>query len=83
MIRIEVVRESNESNSSVLRRFSKRVQGSGVVRKAKSLKSLERPLSTYKRKKRALKRIARRTEVEYLKKLGKIANEPYPKVGAR
>ncbi|MCC6290502.1 hypothetical protein IT398_00270 [Candidatus Nomurabacteria bacterium] len=68
---IEVTREGNESNSSVMRRFSKRVQTSGVIRRVKSLKAAERPQSHYKRKKSALKRLKRRTEYERLKKLGK------------
>lgn len=68
---IEVTREGNESNSSVMRRFSKRVQSAGIIRRVKSLKAAERPQSHYKRKKSALKRLTRRAEYERLKKLGK------------
>ena len=68
---IEVKRESSESNSSVMRRFSKRVQGSGIIRRVKSLRAVERPQSHYKKKKSALKRLTRRAEYERLKKLGK------------
>ncbi len=68
---IQVTREQNESNSSVLRRFSKRVQGSGIIRQVKSLRAAERPQSHYKKKKSALKRLTRRAEYERLKKLGK------------
>jgi ribosomal protein S21 len=71
---IEVKREAAESTGSVLRRFSKRVQGSGLIRKVKALKATERPLSAYKQKKSALTRLARRAAYERLKKLGKIAN---------
>ncbi len=73
MIMIEVKRDQSESTSSVMRRFSKRVQGSGIIKKIKARKSLERPLSQYKKKKSALKRLARRADYERLKKLGKIA----------
>lgn len=76
MIRIEVKREGTESTSSALRRFSKKVQVSGVVRKVKSLKAAERPLSHYKKKKAALKRLTRRAAYERLKKLGKLPNAP-------
>ncbi len=68
---IEVVRDGNESNSSLLRRFSKRVQGSGIIRRVKGLKAATRTESHYKRKKSALKRIERSAEYERLKKLGK------------
>lgn len=69
---IEVQRDQNESNSSLLRRFSKKVQGSGIIRRVKSLKATERVQSHFKKKQSALKRLARRTEYEKLKKLGKI-----------
>lgn len=68
---IEVKREQSESNSGVLRRFSKRVQGAGIIRLVKSRRASERPQSHYKKKKSALKRLTRRAEYERLKKLGK------------
>ena len=73
MIVIEVNRSAGESNSSIMRRFSKRVQSSGIVRKVKGLKSRERVQSHYKVKKAALKRLTKRVDRERLKKLGKIA----------
>ena len=76
MIMIEVSREQNESNSSVLRRFSKKVQGSGIVKRLKGMRFSERALSSYKKKKSALKRLTRRNEYERLKKLGKIDVAP-------
>lgn len=69
---VEVQRESNESNSSVLRRFSKRVQSAGVIKRAKSLRYRARPQSHFKKKKSALTRLARKLSYERLKKLGKI-----------
>lgn len=79
MINVEVSREPNESSSSLIRRFSKRLQGSNVVRRAKGLKERERPLSGFKKRQRALKRLTRRAEIEHLRKLGKLppANAPY------
>ena len=69
--RIEVKRSQNESSTSLMRRFSKRVQGLNLIRKVKSLKSAERPKSPYKKKMDALKRIAKRADLEYQRKLGK------------
>lgn len=68
---IEIKRESGESSSSLLRRFQKRVQGAGIIRRVKSLKSATRTQSHYKRKKSALTRLTRRAQYERLKKLGK------------
>lgn len=72
--RIEVTRSQNESSTSLMRRFSKRVQGLNLIRKVKSLKTAERPKSPYKKKKDALKRIAKRADMERQRKLGKIAD---------
>ena len=74
--RIEVKRDSTESTSGVLRRFSKRVQGANIVRQAKSLRFTERPLSHYKKKKSALVRLERRAAYERLKKLGQVPITP-------
>ncbi len=72
--RIEVTRSQNESSTSLMRRFSKRVQGLNLIRKVKSLKAVERPKSPYKKKMDALKRLAKRTDMERQRKLGKIAD---------
>ena len=69
--RIEVTRSQNESTQSLLRRFSKRVQGLNLVRHVKSLKAVERQESAYKKKCEALKRIAKRADLERQRKLGK------------
>ncbi len=72
--RIEVTRSQNESSTSLMRRFTKRVQGLNLIRAVKSLKTAERPKSAYKKKMDALKRIAKRADLERQRKLGKIAD---------
>lgn len=69
---IEVRKNPNENNASVLRRFSRRVQESGIIRRVKGSRYNERKESRIKVKKSALRRIGRRLEIEKLKKLGKI-----------
>ncbi len=69
---IEVKKNPNENNSSVLRRFSRRIIESGIIRKVKGARYNLRQESKLKVKKSALKRMARRKEVEKLKKLGKM-----------
>ena len=69
---IEVKKNPNENNSSVLRRFSRRIQESGIIRKAKGGRYNVRKESKLKVKKSALKRRARRIQIEQLKKLGKM-----------
>lgn len=80
MIRIEVKREGTESSGGVLRRFSKKLQAANIIRKVKAGRAAERPLSHFKKKQKALKRLARREEYERLKKLGKL---PEPVRGRR
>ncbi|OGI71504.1 hypothetical protein A3C60_00845 [Candidatus Nomurabacteria bacterium RIFCSPHIGHO2_02_FULL_37_45] len=69
---IEIKKNSNENNSSVLRRFSRRIQESGIIRKVKNTRYSVRKESKLKMKKSALKRMARRKEIEKLRKLGKM-----------
>ncbi len=72
MTNVSVEKHQNESGSSVLRRFTKRTQESGVLNKVRSIRYSGRTLSPYKVKKSTLERIRRRTEIEKLAKLGKL-----------
>lgn len=69
---IQIDRNPSENNNSVLRRFSRKVRESGVIRKVKSLRYNEREVSKFKTKKDTLRRIIKRKRVERLRKLGKI-----------
>lgn len=77
MIRIEVKKNSGESNANVMRRFSKRVQSSGVVKEAKGNRYHKRAQSTYKKHRSALKRLAKGVTMDRLRKLGKIKDVVY------
>jgi len=68
---IELKKNPSENSASLVRRFSRRVQESGIVQRVKGNRYAERPLSKLKQKAGALKRIVRRREIERLKKLGK------------
>jgi len=69
---IEVKKNPNENNPGVLRRFSRRVQESGIIQKVKGSRYNERKESKLKVKKSALKRMIKRREIEKLRKLGKV-----------
>ena len=71
-IKIQVKKNPNETNPSLVRRFSRRIQESGNLRQAKSLRYNKRPLSKFNLKKSALHKVAKRKEYERLKKLGKV-----------
>lgn len=71
-INISIERNQSESPASVLRRFSKRVQDSGVLPRVRSIRYAERTLSSYKTKMARLERLRRKGEYEKLAKLGKL-----------
>jgi ribosomal protein S21 len=72
MINVEVVKNNNENNLGILRRFTKRVQGSGVLTRVRSLRYANRKLSEYVKKKKTLIAIAKRENVHELIKMGKM-----------
>ena len=73
---VEVTKNQNESGVNLIRRFQKRIQESGVLNRARGARYSEREQSKLARKNSALRRLAKRTEYERLKKLGKISDRP-------
>ena len=71
-IRIEVRRSKNESASALIRRFTRRAQGLGLVREMRDRRYWKRSKSKNVDHKRALINKARREKYTELVKLGKI-----------
>ncbi|HVU06360.1 MAG TPA: hypothetical protein VHE10_01000 [Candidatus Paceibacterota bacterium] len=69
---VEIVRNGTENPLGLLRRFTKRVQGSGVLPRVRGIRYHERTLSSYKRKMKTLEGIKRREDRAEQIKLGKI-----------
>ncbi|MEK7185292.1 MAG: 30S ribosomal protein S21 [Patescibacteria group bacterium] len=76
MINVQVEKNANENGLSLLKRFTRKVQSSGVIVSVRSNRYSERQPSEYTKKKRALKSIARREKINELIKLGKITEKP-------
>ncbi len=72
---IEVKRKENESIGSLLRRFSKKVQQSGLLIQARNSRFLEKNKSRTERRKNALKRNEINSQREKLRKLGKLEED--------
>lgn len=72
-VNVEVLRNANETTASLIRRFTKRVQGSGVLPRVRKLRYSSRPTSKFTKKKKALKRIIKSEERSLLEKLGKLS----------
>jgi ribosomal protein S21 len=77
MNNVTVEKQPNENSTSVIRRFTKRVQQSGVLQRAKGLRYAQRELSDQMQKKQTLKSLRRKEEREELIKLGKLPERPY------
>ncbi len=68
---IEVNKSDNETSMSLIRRFTRRIQQSGVLQRARDIQFKKRPESTLVKKTKALKREKKKKRIEYLWKLGK------------
>ena len=79
-INAEVSKSGNESTIAVIRKFSRRVQGTGLVKNSRNRRYYERAASKTVQKKRALKLIKRRSDYQRLVKEGKVA-EREPRKG--
>jgi len=75
-VNVEVTKNNNESAINLIRRFTKRVKGAGILPKLRSTVYHKRPESDFKKKQRTLNSIERRVEIERLKKLGKMPENP-------
>ncbi|MFA6050598.1 MAG: hypothetical protein WC761_05370, partial [Candidatus Paceibacterota bacterium] len=68
---VAVEKTGTENNVGLIRRFTKRVQESGIVKRVRGIRYSDRNRSDYVKKKKTLEQIIRRTERERLIKLGK------------
>jgi ribosomal protein S21 len=71
MQNVAVDKNANENNTSLIRRFTKRVQESGVLRRVRGIRYTERAKSDYVKKKNTLKILKKKAKIEEYLKLGK------------
>lgn len=71
-INAEVVKNEGETAVNLIRRFSKRVQGVGLIQKMRKRRYYTRVKSQKVQRKHALKVIKRREEIQELIKMGKL-----------
>jgi len=72
MINVELTKNNNENNLGLMRRFSKKVKTSGVIKKVRSVRYNQRAISKFTRKKKALKTINKKAEIDEMIKMGKM-----------
>lgn len=71
-VNVEIKKNPNENVISLIRRFTKRVQGSGVIPRVRSIRYNQRKANHSKMKKSALVVLEKRAVYEKLAKLGKL-----------
>ncbi len=69
---VEIRKKENESTGSLLRRFSKAMQLSGFLTRARGTRYKIRPKSAYAKKREALRRVNWEKDMQKQRKLGKI-----------
>lgn len=80
---IEVKKRNNESTESLVRRFSRRVQQSGVLLRAKKRRFYEPPKNKRAVRADAIRRKGIRDQREILRKMGKLEEFDMKKRGHR
>lgn len=76
-VNVEVERGNNENSISIIKRFTRRVQGSGVLMRVRKNRFTERNRSHFVKKKNALKRLNRQAETAELIKMGKMQERTF------
>ncbi|MFH1780820.1 MAG: hypothetical protein ABH841_02360 [Candidatus Nealsonbacteria bacterium] len=69
---LEILKQERETSQNLVRRFGRRVQQSGLLVRARKLRSRKKPKSQGAQKRAALRREEVSKEYQKLKKLGKL-----------
>lgn len=69
---LEVKKQERETSQSLVRRFGRRVQQSGLLVRARKLRFRKKQKSEGAQKKAALRRVELKKEYQKLRKLGKL-----------
>ena len=75
IVNVKITKNNTENGLSMLRRFQKKVQESGVLPKVRSIRYAVRELSDLKVKKGKMKKLAGGVEDNRLKRLGALVEK--------
>lgn len=75
-VNVSVVKHGTENSMGLIRRFTKRMQGAGIVRKIKGIRYYLRTQSKGKRKMSALVRVEKHAKKIEMEKLGLLEARP-------
>ncbi|MFA6270103.1 MAG: hypothetical protein WC657_02750 [Candidatus Paceibacterota bacterium] len=71
-INVEITKGEKDNNLGLIRKFTKRVQGSGILSRLRGRRYSVRKLSEYVTKKKTLKRLGEKAKIHELIKMGKM-----------
>jgi len=71
-VNVQVTKNEKESSANVIRRFTKRMQNAGIVRRMRNNRYFERTKSENVRRAARLKKLAKQAAYERDLKLGKV-----------
>jgi ribosomal protein S21 len=74
-VNVEVKKNSNENVLSLVRRFQKRVQESGILPRVRGIRYSDRPLSELKVKRAKMKKLKGLAKYEEAKRMGKLVEK--------
>jgi ribosomal protein S21 len=74
-INVQVEKNNNESSANVIRRFQKRVQGAGIIKKVRDSRYYTRLKSKNVDRMARLKKLGKKETYEKLLKLGKVKEQ--------
>jgi len=72
---VDIKKSKNDNALGLLRKFSRKIKISGVLRKKRSLRYFERADSDFKKKQNALNKIEKRNEYELKEKMGLVTDK--------
>lgn len=75
---LKVKKKERETTQSLIRRFSKAIKQSGILKEARKRRFFQRPLSDASKKRAALRKLKAREEYEKKEKLG-LNKSRFPK----
>lgn len=74
---ITIKKRDNESNERLIRRFTRRIQTSGLLLRIKKRQYFEKAKNRNQSKKDALRRIYLRSKEDYLRKIGELEEDTF------
>lgn len=72
---LEVKKQERENTQSLIRRFTKAIKQSGILKEARKRRFYQKPLNETAKKSAALRRVKAREEYKKKEKLGLIKNK--------